>query len=122
PVQSQTATRLSPAEGLPKKLWKSRALTMKPDPPKWLSHSPESAACVGITDAQQSTPAVPAHVPSGVGSVPMFSIATLKLVLGPPLFSVTLRPCSIAFLSKANCCAPLKPPPPNPPPFSANSS
>ena len=53
----------------------------------------------------------------------MFSLATVNDGFGAPFFSLTGRPCSSAFLSNANSCAPLKNPPPMPGvPFSGNSS
>ena len=92
---------------------------MNPDPPWLLSYWAGSGGIAGITENQQVMPGrcerlSEAHVPSGVASRPMFSIATLKRGSGLPLASVTGRPSSSAFLSKANSCAPLKPPPPMP--------
>ena len=54
------------------------------------------------------------QVPFGVLSKPMFSLATVTWAAG--------RPASSAFLLNANCCAPLKKPPPRPGVFSGKSS
>ena len=61
-------------------------------------------------------------VTPGVGSVPMFSIATLKNGFGLPPGRLTGSPFSRASLSIANSCAPLKKPPPIPAVTSGNSS
>src|SRR5579863_3039449 len=92
---------------------------MKPEPPRLLSNWLGSGGLAGMTENQQVMPGLlnrssDAQVPLGVGSRPMFSMATLNLGLGAPLRSVTGAPFSMAFLSKAYSCAPLKPPPPMP--------
>ena len=56
---------------------------MNPDPPWLLSYCAGSGGIAGITENQQVMPGSlsvlsEAQVPSGVGSKPMFSIATLK--------------------------------------------
>ena len=86
-----------------------------------------SGGLAGITENQQVMPGLwkvlsDAQVPSGVASVPMFSMATLNLGLGAPPRRVTGAPASMASLSKAYCCAPLKAPPPMPGVDSGNSS
>ena len=85
------------------------------------------AGMAGMTENQQVIPArwnllSEVHVPSGVASVPMFSIATLNRGSALPLGRVTGRPRSSAFLAKAYSCAPLKPPPPTPGVTCGNSS